>query len=737
MRGTAAGIFICLLGTASDRALAQSPPLDPPGVAAVDESAAVGPDEDPGEIIVTALKRSQRLQDVPASVTVVEGETLSNNAIVSLDQITQIVPGIRIQSAPGGILNPVVRGLGTSSSNDSFEQTIGLFIDGVFAGHAREYASALFDIDRIEVVKGTQAAILGKNTSVGALTLTTKKPGSRFGYEASYLHDFELGSDILDAAINIPLTPDLAVRVAGQLTDEGGWIENDLSGRDEPRFKRKALRATARWSPGEVFDWTLTGQVFSADRSGQAFYAGVDTLGRLAATAALYGDAAFRAGMNDRSRSGPREGFEGSYNRIKGFRGTSTINVALGDHTATAVTGYSEYDSRSSVNAAALINNPVMRMGREHNESFGQELRLVSPGSRPLTYIVGAYYYNDDFGINDTLDVIRQIGTPVSGAVITDAEYRTESISLFGQASYNLADKVELTLGTRYDNQDKEVDFTRSTLRPGIITAVVFPGFVPTTLKRNDEFFDYSGSIRYNFTPDAMVYGSYATGSKGGGYQSTPTTIATAEFGSEGAETIELGGKFKLGRGTNVNFALFQTKVSDFQIAVNTGAAFIVRNDQIRSRGVDLDVNYQVTDALSLGGSVTYADVEKRGAIPANSVRGVPFAPEFTGVAQANYAAPLTNDLSLTANGFVEFRTRQRVIDLANAIVPTSGGYAKFNLRVGVAHEPTGIEIALVGKNLTDERVINYSYNAFALAGAAIVATDVSRTIGLQISIRR
>ncbi|MFV3127252.1 TonB-dependent receptor [Niveispirillum sp. KHB5.9] len=722
MRGFSRALLLGLVATVSHGALAQE--QNPAGDAILEE------------IIVTALKRSQPLQEVPASVTVVEGEAFTRAAVVSLDQITQVVPGIRMQSAPGGTINPVVRGLGTSSSNDSFEQTIGLFIDGVFAGHARDYAAALFDVERVEIVKGTQAAILGKNTSVGALTLTTKKPGSEFAYEASYMHEFELGSDILDAAINLPVNETFAIRVAGQFSDEGGWIRNALTGEDEQSSNRKALRATARWEPTDNLEWIVSAQAHWIDRDGQTFYAGADTLGRLAQTAALYGDPAFTAAIGDVSRGTVRPGFDKIFDYTQGWRTSSTINLALGDHTLTAVTGYAEYDMKRVINPAGVRGAPVLRTAREHNESFGQELRLTSPEYDKFSYIAGAYYYHDKWGNFDFLDVLPQAGTPLNGAVATDQEYKTEAISLFGQFNYSLTEELELTLGLRSDNQKKQVDYTRAIVRPGLLTTAAYPAFAPTSLDRKDDFVDYSGSISYKVAPGAMLYASYATGSKGGGFQASPSTIATAEFGDEGAKTVELGGKFSFGRGTTFNVALFQTRIADYQIAINTGAGFVVRNDQIQSRGADAELSVALTPDLTFSTSVTYADVEKRGALPANSIAGIPFAPKLTGVVQMNYETALSENFSFNANAFVEFRTEQHIIDLANAVIPTSDGYAKLNLRVGLAHDPSGVELALVGKNLTDKRVVNYGYNAFAQAGAAIISTDVSRTIGLQASIR-
>ena len=202
-----------------------------------------------GEILVTALKRSQSAQSVPTTISVTSGTTLTNSAITSVDQLTQVTPGLRLQSVFGGLVAPTIRGISSSPSNNSFEQAVGLYIDGVFAGHPRDYVSALFDVERVEVLKGTQGAILGKNTSIGAVSIVTRKPGTELGYNLSYMHEFALNSEFLDAGIDVPLSPTLFARVAGQVTDQGGWIKYRREGGDRPTNRTRAIRGTLRWEP--------------------------------------------------------------------------------------------------------------------------------------------------------------------------------------------------------------------------------------------------------------------------------------------------------------------------------------------------------------------------------------------------------------------------------------------------------------------------------------------------------
>lgn len=149
------------------------------------------------------------------------------------------------------------------------------------------------------------------------------------------------------------------------------------------------------------------------------------------------------------------------------------------------------------INPAGVRNAPVLRGATEHNESFGQELRLTSPDHEKFGYIAGAYYYHDKWGNFDYLDVLPQAGTSLIGAVATNQEYVTEAISLFGQVNYAVTEALDVTLGLRSDNQKKDVDYTRTIVRAGLLTTAAYPNLAPTSLGRKDDFVDYSGSVSY------------------------------------------------------------------------------------------------------------------------------------------------------------------------------------------------------------------------------------------------
>lgn len=701
-----------------------------------------------GEIIVTALKGGVSVQRSPVTVNIVAGEAIDSKGITSVDQLTSVVPGVRINQAPGGLVNPVVRGLGSSPSNNSFEQTVGLFVDGIFAGHPRDYSLALFDIERVELLKGTQSAVVGKNTSVGALSLVTRKPSFEFGMEGSYYHEFEFGTDTLNAAVNLPLSDTLAVRIAGQYSDEGGWVRNVFDTADEPRIKRKAIRATLRFRPSEQLDWTLSAQATGADQTGQIFHTGIDTLGNARAGAIVGGDADYVV-RPFQTRTTPRSGF--TYRGFSsigaatdGSRFNSTLNYELGTVTLTSVTGYSEYTDTFLIDASSSINSPLLRGGHETDKAFSQELRLSTDPAKPLSFIGGGYYYHDKWFYEDRFDfnAAQLVAPSLGGAFTSSYTQTTETFSLFGQLAYRVSDSLRLAGSLRYEHFSKRGDYSpRTVLRPGGLTAAVYGPYAAFSRSDAKDYFDYSVQAQYFFAPRINGYVSYSTGTKGFGFVATPTSpggvVTNPAYNTELSETLEAGIKAGFGGGSTVNLALFSTKLKDYQIGVNLGTNFLIRNDQIRSRGVEADINFALSEALRAAATVTYADVVKRPPLPANSIPNLPYAPEWSGIAGIYYNDRITDDFRLKAEVTGEFRSSQQLSDVVTFPIPREPGRLRTDLRLGVEYEPYNLEVALVARNIFNVYSLAYGFNQFGSTGAAQVAEEMPRTIGVQVSFRR
>lgn len=698
------------------------------------------------EVVVTALKANVSVQDAPTTVNVVPGELIESRGITAVEQLTSAVPGVRINQAPGGLINPVVRGLGSSPSNNSFEQTVGLFVDGMFAGHPREYSSALFDVERVELLKGTQASVVGKNTSVGAISVVTKKPAFEFGGNASYFHEFELGGYMANAALNVPFNDRLALRVAALVSDEDGWIRNVLQCDDEPHVERRAARATLRYRPSDSLDWTLSAQYTESDMDGQLFKYGFDALGNGPIVAARGGDTGFVIRRYE-TRWTPRPGF--SYlgfsqpgSETDGSKFNSTVDWQLGSGTLTFITGYGEYTDTMMIDASALALSPVIRIAHEEDETFSQEVRYATEWSGPFNLIAGVYYYWDEWKYDDMLDFqgSQLVAPPLGGAVRTTYTQETETASAFAQGTYDLTEKLKLIGGIRFEDFAKDASYgPRTILRPGSITAAVYGAYPAFERDNSDEFFDWSVQAQYFITPGINTYVSFATGTKGFGFVAVPTSpggvVTDPFYKTEESKTAELGVKADLGSRGTLNVALFNTEIKDYQIGINLGTRFLIRNDQIRSRGVELNLNMEVFEGLKASLVATYADVEKQPPLPANSIPTLPFAPKWSGIAGLSYSTPFGNALRFTGDITAEFRSRQYLNDVGNFVMPPSKERAITDVRLAVERE-TGLEVAVIARNVFDTYTVNYAFNTFGATGGVQIAEERPRTVGVQVAYR-
>lgn len=691
------------------------------------------------EVVVTALKGSLGVQDTPATVVVTTGETLAERNITSVDQLTQVVPGLSFQAPTPGLYTATVRGLSSSPSNQSFEQTVGLFVDGIFAGHPRDYTAALFDIENVQLLKGTQSAVLGKNTSVGAIAVTTKRPSPVFGYDLSYQHEFVLDSDTLSGAVNIPLSDTVAIRLAAINSETGGWVKYRLSGADAPNTTRRGLRGTLRWEPTEHLTWDLAAQATYFLQKGLPLVIEQDLQGRVQAYANAFGGGPLVIGGNISDQT-PRPGYafngrvgENPSDESEAQRYTSTFAYDFEGVKLSAVTGYSTYDVHYT-QGFALPQNAQLRAQAETDESFSQEIVLATPEERRISMLGGVYYYRDKWTVNQIQDNLAAPGFTAGGAVRNYYNQRIRSISGFGQVSAAITDQLHLVAGARYDHARKDGYFERELLRAGTI-ANNNQSFAPTSLSRKEALTTYTVNARYEFNPDLMVYVGYFTGGKPGGFQFNPSTPSTAPYQAEKSKTVALGAKTQLlGRG-HLNAELFRTDIKDFQFSFFNAVRFIVRNDQVRSQGLDVDFDYPLTQNLTIGAAVTYAKVTKTVPV-ANSINGLPWAPRWTGVGRIAYTRPVSDGIDLQADLDVQFRTRQYLNDAVTFGLPFSEGYEKVNARVALAFDK-GWRVAVVGKNLTKERVVNYAVPLQSIAGGVYALLDAPRTVALEVSVRR
>ena len=238
------------------------------GASAVDaQSTEPGPQIE--EVVVTARLRSETVQDAPISVNVATDEALERVGATSLLDLPRAVPGLILQKAPNSSQTGVtVRGLGSSPGAASFESSVGLFVNGAYVPRTREFAASLFDIERVEVVRGTQSSLLGKNTSLGAVNVVTRAPENKLAFNVAATYEGELDSMTASGGVTAPLGEQLSVRLAVQSESLGGWVENAATGHDSEEVERDAGRITFAWEPSSTFDATLAYETQEYDGQG-------------------------------------------------------------------------------------------------------------------------------------------------------------------------------------------------------------------------------------------------------------------------------------------------------------------------------------------------------------------------------------------------------------------------------------------------------------------------------------
>ncbi|WP_165191765.1 TonB-dependent receptor [Caulobacter soli] len=689
------------------------------------------------EVVVTARKRSETVQDVPASVGVVSAEALVAKGAVSLTQLPAVAPGVNMTKSPSSNeFGVTIRGLGSSPGNSSFDSSVSLFVDGVYAPRNREFAAAMFDIDRIEVIRGTQAALLGKNTSLGAVNIITRRPGNALAADLRVAREFEVGGNLVSGGVDLPVSDTFKLRLSGQYTDSDGPVKNVVTGKTAVRLQDAALRAVATWKPTDRLDVTLFAQRDRVDNDGTPaeFVATTGVPELLQARAGAPGTIDTKLDWKN-AASSPNSGGEQAGQLIS-TRYAATINYDLNGYTLTAITGVSKMVNRSHDDYDFQAGDYFYGTGNEIGKQFTQEVRLVSPANRPFNYIVGALYLDGSLDIDSTRIANYPFGPApgvnVAGAFAQTFDQDTKAVSLFGQGVYKLTDRLRAQAGLRWTSEDKDVDLSRKITTPGLLSTVLYPPYAPFSRSHDEKNLDYSAGLQYDLSSNANLYVSYGQGTKSGGFASSVSLLDKAEYDKEVAHTAEIGLKLQgEGRRWVFNVAGFNTKVDDFQLVTFTGAQFDIGNTDLRSRGVEVETYWYPVRGLRLFANGTYADAKdlKTGAVP-------PLAPKLTASAGFAFSTPISEALELKLDGSVDHRSK-RYYQRDTASAPAGEAFTTLNAGVAIAASDARWELRLIGRNLTNENALSFSFpTPIVPAGNYSGISEQPRTVALQLSLK-
>lgn len=685
------------------------------------------------EVVVTARLRSETIQDAPISVNVATNETLARVGATSLLDLPRAVPGLILQKAPNSSQTGVtVRGLGSSPGAASFESSVGLFVNGAYVPRTREFASSLFDIERVEVVRGTQSSLLGKNTSLGAINVVTRAPGHELTFDAAATYEGELDSSTVSGGISVPLGEQFAVRLAAQTESLGGWVKNAATGHESEEVERDSGRISLLWEPTAEFDATLVYEAQEYEGQGMPAEA-IEATPEAFGLSALAGFPGFETKFDRVSASSDSRVRDAFLEDSSVDRASLTAHWRVGEFVVMSQTAWSQSDSDARAGTDFLPGDYFYQVTDLSSDALSQEFRLTSPGEERFRYVAGVYYGTNDLEQANTFFANYPGDPPLTGDTVTDFDQSTDAWSLFGQADFDLTDKVTLSGGIRYTDEDKDVDLGRTVLTPGILSLFVFPPYAPFSMSRSEGVTDGLVNVSYQANDDLMFYVSWAQGTKGGGFADSATFLDQSEYEAEEAQTAELGMRYQSSDGQlTVNATVYSTDVTDYQLVTFTGAQFVIDNTDLEALGIESEIIWRPSFApdLELSWRNTYNDAED-----ADTGAEIPRAPLWSGGLVGTYAHELGSGWRLTVDGSVDYESGQTHQQDPKA-VPRAESITMLGAGIGLEAE-NGLAIRLVGRNLTDENRYTFVFpTPFLPAGNSNAQSERPRTVALQVSYR-
>jgi iron complex outermembrane recepter protein len=691
------------------------------------------------EIVVTAQKRAENLRDVPISITAVSADDLKQRSITNVEGLQFGTPNVLTYSDDSFNTNIIIRGIGSASRNIGFESALGSYIDGVYQGRNDTLFQDLGDAERIEVLRGPQGTLFGKNTTSGAISITTKQPTNDF--EGAIRGDYgNFNAYRLSGAVSGPIISDRAfAKLSGFRSKADGYTRN-VSGKgprllngDDSFGTRGALRIKA----SDTLELTIRGDLSIGKENGT----GDGEVFRIIANPFGLPDDA----VAPRDRTISIDGKSALRTRIAGV--SLTADWKIGDHTMTSITAYrtlgtTYFGQDSDLTSFDYISQDFTDKSRQ----FSQEIRLASPNSGRFKYVIGAYFYRQ------TSDSVRdtKLGTdytPLLGAIYgipdllissdrisTATKVKTKSLAAFANASFNITTRLSLLGGLRVTRETKGLAVSQAVPDfiglPGVLTPdgplYLNLARTPDQLSQNDV--SPTVGLQYKVGERANIYARYSKGFKSGGWNAellAPNTspairanyfdVSKIRFQPESVQNYEIGFKGDLfNRRLRIGAAAFYTDYRDIQISRFVGGlvGYETTNANARIQGTEIELTALPVDGLTLSGSVGYTDGKFRqsGNCGTSCVSGSRLnVPRWTIAFGAGYEKKVSSHATLTARFDYAYRGSDSGSGPESSPDPTIetrentrlSGFSVVNGRVALSFEG-GFELALWGKNLFD-----------------------------------
>ncbi len=677
-------------------------------------------------IVVTAQRRSEPLQDIPIAVSALDADRIREAGFSDVEDLTSTVPNLNI-SALWGTSNPKIfmRGIGNNNFNQTAESKVAVYLDQVYLSAPSGQLFQMFDLDRIEVLRGPQGTLYGKNATGGAISVYSMLPGDEVeGYARAGYGNYDAID--LEAAATVPLGKTLSARIAGTWTKRDGYVRDLGSGDRVNDADQWAARGILRWQPSDAVDIALNihGGASHATNNNSAHRGIFDAvaLGGGATVRLSPEEIIDREGVDVLGYRDPNaDPYVNTYG-VDTFGDVELFGVSLvGDYnlggvTLTSVTGY-EKSKRKVLQEGNGAPSTIFTInwGPSTFESISQEFRLTSQNDGSFNWLLGVFGFHEK-GQVDNFYNLADVSFALGGIEAFDQDYtqKTDTLAAFAQTTVGLTDRLNLTLGARINNEKRTLDHRSFATTEDGISLLPGPLF---DYDFDESWTEWSGraALDYQIAPDVMAFASVNRGFTSGGFNTgafNDPQGAARVFDPETVISYEAGVKSTLfNRRLMLNVTGFIYDYSDLQVFTFTpsGLQFIENASNARVKGIEIEMQSKPFDNLELGASIGLLDSEYRDFsrdlggvtedLSGNRLTGAPNT-QFNVVGK--YTVPTSpgdfwvrGDFTYTGNRYYDERQLEEV--------SSEGATTNLNASIGFTDASERFEISAWAKNLTDE----------------------------------
>lgn len=732
---------------------------------------AATPAADTGEdVVVTARFRNESLQSVPIAITAVSGQSLAERQLNTVENIAATIPAVGFRSGASNKDRTIfIRGVGTITTSPGVEPSVSTVLDGVVLTRPGQSTLDLGEVERIEVLRGPQGTLFGKNASAGVVNIVTRNPTDEFRMfgEAGVTSDEEYR---IKAGISGAIVPGKVQALIGGLYDDfKGNVRNVTRNDDVNGYRRYGARGKLVITPSDALKFTIIGDYLNShDTTPTSVYASTSRTAYPTGTVTNSPDlAAALAASGIRANASNRRTNNDTITDVRdeNYGGSFTGDLTLGDYHLTSITGWrqwlntqrQDYDSVAALSTAFPSGQDT---GRVNTKQFSEELRLTSPKGGLIDYVLGAYYLHatTDETYQRTLTSLAAGGARSTTTGIANYGITNDNFALFGEANVNFTPRFRGIAGYRSTWDSLDFYHVRTSSADPLNTgaaALDRPGVrayhnASDGLDRRGD--SYRLGLQYDIGDHAQTYFTYSRGYKGPAYNvyfnmrslNATTPLDEVPLSPETSNSYEVGLKGSTAdRALSYSLAAFTTNFDGYQASFNdvvAGAQVsrLINAGSVRSRGAEADVTLRPTKRLTLDISAAYTDATVRnflcppGAPTSCNIDGqpLPYAPKIKLYENAAYRFALSDTLALELQSDVTFSSKVQYA-LAQTPSTVQPAYAIWNASVALLSDQSGWQLRAYVKNLT-----NTSYSSFLTAGTfagtvRFVPRDDQRYAGL------